>query len=38
MSNRFPEAVADIDFAQASYRIEVIDSDNGLLEEGAEKG
>jgi hypothetical protein len=29
----FPEAVADINFAQGAYRIEITDSDNGLLEE-----
>ncbi len=29
----FPEAVADIDFAQGAYRIDITDSDNGLLEE-----
>jgi hypothetical protein len=29
----FPEAVADIDFAQGAYRIEITDSDNGLLED-----
>jgi hypothetical protein len=29
----FPEAVADIDFAQGAYRIEITDSDNALLED-----
>ena len=29
----FPEAVADIDFAQGAYRIEITDSDNALLDE-----
>lgn len=29
----FPAAVADIDFAQGAYRIEVTDSDYALLEE-----
>jgi hypothetical protein len=27
------EAVADIDFAHGAYRIEITDSDNGLLED-----
>jgi len=34
----FPEAVADIDFAQGAHRIEITDSENSLLEEDNDTG